>query len=254
MSTDALSLSALRLPALALAGAAAGVMNAVAGGGSFVTFPALVLAGLPPVLANASSTVALFPGGVTSAWALRRDLGRVGRARFASLVGVSAAGGLAGALLLLTTPARVFDAVLPWLMLLATASYAAGPQLRRLAGLAEARAGVVLATQFVVAVYAGYFGGAAGILMMAAWALLTTTRLSVLNPARSVCVNAANATAVLCFVAGGRVAWDATVAMMVGAVAGGYLGARVARAVRPRSLRVATIALSVVVTVATFLR
>ena len=229
-------------------------MNAVAGGGSFVSFPALVLAGLPPVAANASSTVALFPGGVTSAWALRRDLGRVGRARFAALVAVSAAGGLVGAVLLLTTPARTFDAVLPWLMLVATATYAAGPQVRRLTGLAEAGNGVVLAAQFGVAVYAGYFGGAAGILMMAAWALLTTTRLSVLNPARSVCVNAANATAVVCFVASGRIVWGATLAMMAGAVAGGYLGALVARAVRPQALRVATIALSALVTAAFFFR
>lgn len=229
-------------------------MNAIAGGGSFVSFPALVLAGLPSVTANASSTVALFPGGVTSAWALRRDLGQVGRLPFRTLLAVSAVGGLLGAILLLTTPARTFDAVLPWLLLLATVAYAAGLQIRRVTGLAEAGNGVVLAVQFVVALYAGYFGGAAGILMMAGWALLTTTRLSVLNPARSVCVNAANATAVLCFVASGRVAWPATLAMMAGAIAGGYLGARIARAVRPQALRIATIALSALVTAAFFVR
>ena len=237
-----------------LAGLVAGVMKAVAGGGSFVSFPALVLAGLPAVVANASSTVALLPGGVTSAWALRGDLGQVGRVPFRALLAVSAIGGLLGAVLLLTTPARTFDAVLPWLLLLATIVYAAGPQLRRLTGLAEAGGAVVLAVQFVVALYAGYFGGAAGILMMAAWALLTTTRLSVLNPARSVCINAANATAVLCFAGSGRVAWPATLAVMAGAVAGGYLGARVARAVRPQALRVATIALSALVTAAFFVR
>ncbi len=229
-------------------------MNAVAGGGSFVSFPALVLAGLPAVVANASSTVALFPGGVTSAWALQGDLGPVGHVRFRTLLAVSAIGGLLGAILLLTTSARAFDAVLPWLLLLATVVYAAGPQFRRLAGLAEASNGVVLAVQFVVALYAGYFGGAAGILMMAGWALLTTTRLSVLNPARSVCINAANATAIMCFVASGRIAWPATLATMAGAVAGGYLGARVARAVRPQVLRVATIALSALVTAAFFIR
>ncbi len=229
-------------------------MNAVAGGGSFASFPAMVLAGVPPVLANASSTVALFPGGVTSAWTLRRDLGPVGTLPFGWLIAVSGVGGVIGAVLLLTTSARVFDAVLPWLLLLATIAYAAGPRVRDLTGLAEAPAPVVLGAQFVVCVYAGYFGGAAGILMMAAWALLTTTPLIRLNPARSVCVNVANFAAVLCFVAVGLVAWGPTLAMMAGAILGGYLGARVALAVRPGMLRAVTIALSAAVTIAFFVR
>lgn len=229
-------------------------MNAVAGGGSFVSFPAMVLAGVPPVLANASSTVALFPGGVTSAWTLRRDLGPIGKTPFAWLIAVSTVGGAIGAVLLLTTPPKLFDAVLPWLLLLATVAYAAGPRLRTLAGLTDASAPVVLAAQFVVAVYAGYFGGAAGILMMAGWALLTATPLIRLNPARSVCINVANAAAVVCFVAVGLVAWHPTLAMMAGAVAGGYLGARLARAVRPGVLRTVTVALSAAVTLAFFVR
>src|ERR1700679_2798003 len=120
---------------LILAGLLSGTMNAVAGGGSFVSFPAMVLAGLPPVIANASSTVALFPGTMASWFVYRHDFGHAGPLRLAILTPISIAGGLTGAILLLATPAHLFDVVIPWLLLLATLTFAfgarAGLMLRR---------------------------------------------------------------------------------------------------------------------------
>src|ERR1700690_2857537 len=123
------------LALLAAAGLLAGAMNAIAGGGSFVTFPAMVFAGLPPVIANASSTVALFPGTVASTFAYRHELDGAGGIRLPVLTPISIAGGLAGAILLLATPTHLFDIVIPWLLLLATITFAfgarAGTALRR---------------------------------------------------------------------------------------------------------------------------
>src|SRR4051794_20154369 len=111
---------------LAAAAFTAGVLNAVAGGGAFVTFPALLLAGVPPVAANASSTVALFPGQATSAWAYRRDIGGITEFSVGVFIGLSLVGGLLGALLLLFTPNAVFAGLVPWLLLFATAVFAIG--------------------------------------------------------------------------------------------------------------------------------
>ena len=161
---------------LAAAGLLAGAMNAIAGGGSFVTFPAMVFAGLPPVIANASSTVALFPGTLASTWAYRRELAGTGDIRLRWMLPVSIAGGLCGALLLLFTPAHLFDLVIPWLLLLATLTFAfgarAGAALRRVVRIGPA---TLLAVQFVISLYGGYFGGAVGLMMLAAWGLLTAS-------------------------------------------------------------------------------
>ena len=148
---------------LALAGLLAGTMNAVAGGGSFVTFPALVFAGLPPVAANATSTVALFPGTMASTWAYRRELTGVAGLSLRMLLPISLAGGFCGAILLLVTPGAAFDRVIPWLLLLATLTFAGG----RAFGQALARrvrlgTPGLLVIQFVLAIYGGYFGGAIG--------------------------------------------------------------------------------------------
>src|SRR5690348_4612997 len=148
---------------LACAGLLAGAMNAIAGGGSFVSFPAMIAAGLPAVVANASSTVALFPGTIASTWAYRRDFGRTRGLRVRALLPISVAGGLLGAILLLATPARVFDIVIPFLLLLATLTFAfgvrAGLALRRVVRVGPA---ALLPMQFVISIYGGYFGGAVG--------------------------------------------------------------------------------------------
>lgn len=220
---------------LAGAGLLAGAMNAIAGGGSFVTFPVLVLAGLPPVIANASSTVALFPGTIASSFAYRRDLRGVGGFRLAVLAPLSALGGLAGAMLLLATPERLFDAVIPWLLLLATLTFAfgarAGTALRRFARVGP---GALPVVQLVISTYGGYFGGAVGLMMMAAWSLLTASAdLKAMAPARVLLVSAANGAAVVWFIAAGAVRWPETLAMLGASVAGGYGGALLGR-VLPR--------------------
>lgn len=237
------------------AGMLGGAMNALAGGGSFVTFPALVAAGLPSIVANASSTVALFPAGLASAWAYRRGLTGVAGVPLKAFLLVSLAGGLAGSVLLLTTPEATFDAAVPWLLLLASLALAFGRQ----AGAAlqrSVRLGPVpiLALQFVLAVYGGYFGAAVGIMMMAAWGLLGTADLKQLAPARTLVVTATNAIAVLCFVASGVVRWPETVMLLLGAVAGGYLGALLALRLPAAVIRIGTLALTFALTAVFFLR
>jgi len=240
---------------LAGAGFLAGAMNAAAGGGSFVSFPAMVFAGVPPVYANASSTVALFPGAVTSGWAYRRALGGIGGVTLPVLLGVSMIGGLLGAVLLLATPQSAFNTLVPWLLLLATLAFAFGGRvgvaLRRVVRIGRV---TTLATQFLLAIYGGYFGGAVGIMMMAVWGLLGTSDLRQMNPAKTVLVGAMNGVAVLYFIAAGAVVWPQTLAMLFAAALGGYAGARLALRLDVRWLRAGVIAISSAITLSFFLR
>ena len=241
---------------MATAGLVAGAMNAIAGGGSFVTFPVMVFAGLPPLTANASSTVALFPGTIASTFAYRRDLGGIGGWSLAWLTPISMAGGLLGAVLLLATPTHVFDAVIPFLCLLATVTFAGG-----------ARAGLLLqrfipvssralpAVQAVISIYGGYFGGAVGLMMMASWSLITASAdLKSMAPARVFLVSAANGAAVLYFIAAGAVRWPETLAMMGASIAGGYLGARLTRVLPPEWVRRFVIVFTAFITIVFFIR
>jgi uncharacterized membrane protein YfcA len=244
------------LPLLAASGLLAGAMNAIAGGGSFVTFPALVLVGLPPVIANASSTVALFPGTIASTWAYRRELSGTGDIRLRRMLPVTVAGGFCGALLLLFTPPHLFDLVIPWLLLLATLTFAFGARLgaalRRAVRIGPA---TLLVVQFLVSLYGGYFGGAVGLMMLAAWSLLTASvNVKAMGPARTLLVSAANGAAVLLFIASGVVRWPETAILLVGAVAGGYGGARLARRLPPALVRMIVLLLTATITAVFFLR
>jgi hypothetical protein len=244
------------LPLLAATGLLAGAMNAIAGGGSFVTFPVMVFAGLPPIAANASSTVALFPGTIASTFAYRRDLHGVGGFSLGVLAPLSFVAGVTGAILLLVTPAHLFDAVIPWLLLLASLTFAfgarAGIMLHRVIRI---RPGALPFIQFVIATYGGYFGGAVGLMMMAAWSLLTASDdLKSMAPARMLLVSAANSGAVLCFIAARAVHWPETLAMLAASVIGGYFGARLTRILPPQVVRRFVIVLTAVVTAAFFLR
>ena len=237
-----------------LAGLLAGAMNALAGGGSFVSMPALLAAGLPSVTANASSTVALFPGGVASAWVYRGQASPVGAVAFRVLVGVTLVGGLLGGLLLLLTPSSAFDRVLPWLLLAATIMLAGGPRIApRLSRVANHPATVV-GVQFALGVYGGYFGGAVGIMMMAAWRMLTGAEVHAMQGARTLMVTVANAVAVLTFVVAGAVAWPLALALASGALAGGYLGAHVGRRLPATVVKLATVGLCAVITLLFFVR
>lgn len=237
------------------AGFLAGTLNALAGGGSFVTLSALIAAGVPSVLANASSTVALYPAGVASAWVYRGGLGRVCGVPLGPTLAATLLGGCAGALLLLATPDRAFDRLLPWLLLAATAALLAGPRLgAALRARFRAGVGTVLAVQLLLGVYGGYFGGAVGLMMMAAWSLVEGADVKALNPPRTLMVTAANTVAVLCFALAGAVRWHEAALVGVGALGGGYGGAHLGRRAPARVVRIGTVALACVLTAVFFIR
>ncbi|MCP9627564.1 sulfite exporter TauE/SafE family protein [Rhodopseudomonas palustris] len=237
------------------AGALGGAMNAMAGGGSFVTLPALIGAGVPSVAANASSTVALYPGGLASAWVYRGGLGRIAGVSMRPVLAATLAGGLVGALLLLWTPGLLFDRVLPWLLLVATLALAfgrrVGPALR---ARFQAGTATLLIIQFGLGIYGGYFGGAVGLMMMAAWNLLVGADVKALNPARTLLVSAANTIAVLCFAISGIVHWRAALLVAVGAAAGGTLGAVLGKRLPAVLVQIATVLFAAAMTVTFFLR
>lgn len=239
---------------LLAAGFVGGAMNAAGGGGSFVTLPAMITAGVHPVVANASSSVALFPGSVASATAARRDLAPIAGASLRMLVAITAGGGLIGAALLVNTPSAVFGAVVPWLLLFATVTFAVGRSVgKALRSRLTLPAHTVLVRQFVLGVYGGYIGGAVGILMMATWSLLSTADLHELNPAKNLMVGAARAIAVLFFVATSSISWAATIPVLLAGVAGGWVGARGARRVSSSVLRTGIITVMAAITTAFFL-
>jgi uncharacterized membrane protein YfcA len=237
------------------AGLLAGAMNAAAGGGSFVTFPALISAGVPSVIANATSTVALFPGSFASAYAFRQDFKRFEAVSLPTMLAVSLAGGMAGALLLIFSPASIFDGLVPWLLLFGALAFAFGRQagvvLRRVIRLGRTS---LLVAQFLLGVYGGYFGGAVGIMMMAAWSIFGMSDIRAMAAARTLLTGSLNAVAVVCFVAAGLVWWPQALLMMVAGVAGGYAGARIARRVDPDRLRAAITVFNFVITAAVFYR
>jgi uncharacterized protein len=237
------------------AGLAAGVQNALAGGGSFLTFPALLLAGLDARSANITSTVALFPGQVTTGWAGRRFVVGAAHLSFRVLAGLSLAGGVAGALLLLATPPSFFEQLVPWLVLFATAVFAWGSFGRRQSTAPGARLSrsSAAAVQFAISVYGGYFGGGIGFLMLAA---LTLAGMA-LRPAgatKNVLAAAMNASAVAIFVFSPNVHWREAVTLGIGAVIGGQVGAWLLTRVDDRKLRLAVVMLGLALTVGLFLR
>jgi len=220
------------------AGVLAGSMNAVAGGGSFISFPALVFAGVPSVTANASSTVALFPGAIASVYAYRKDAKGFEGVSFKALFAISVVCGGLGALLLLMTPTPTFDRVVPWLLLVATLAFTFGQRIGAwLRGWVRIGGRELLIAQAFLGLYAGYFGGGVGIMMLATWSLMVTADIKRINPTRMVMVAAGNAAAVVCFIVAAEVRWPETLCVLVGAVVGGYVGASVARRAPAQVLR-----------------
>ena len=260
MPTALASVSSLKVSMgayLLLAGAAfiAGVMNAVAGGGTFVTFPALIFMGIPSVIANSSNAVALSPASFASAWAYRSDFQRFEGISIKMMVAVSMVGAALGASLLLATPQRTFDSLVPWLLLIATAIFAFGPKITpRLRRLYTLSGGGVLFIQFLVSIYGGYFGGAMGIIMLAVYSLFGLTDLNAMNAIKSFLAGAINGVSIVVFVLAGKIAWPETTVMLVTAFAGGYIGARAARKMDPLHLRIGIIAISVTVTAVFFVK
>jgi uncharacterized membrane protein YfcA len=231
--------SAWSVPLLAGAGVLAGTFGSVGGLASLVSYPALLLAGLPPTAANVTNTVGLVSTTLGAAGGSRPELAGQGRL-IGRLSAVSVCGGAAGATLLLTTPAGVFEKVVPWLIAGASIALLLGPRLRRAAGAHPAgRAGPATSIAvFLVAVYSGYFGAAAGVMMLAVLSAATQQSLSRANAAKNLIVGASNAVAAVIFALIGPVHWVAALALAAGSLAGGWLGPAVVRRVPAGPLRV----------------
>ena len=237
------------------AGLWAGLQNALAGGGSFVTLPALIMSGMSPLAANISSTVALFPGQVTSGLAGRSLVTGAGRLPFKALFGISVVGGALGGLLLLNTPSSIFSRLVPWLVLFATAMFAWGSFRRKPANLAAAQIGPVPTgiAQFFIAIYGGYFGGGIGFLMMAALSMAGVTARHA-AATKNVLASVMNAAAVALFVTSPLVHWPQAIALGAGAILGGLAGVWALRRVNERWLRIAIVCIGLALTVGLFVK
>jgi uncharacterized membrane protein YfcA len=238
--SEALAIDAV----LAASAFAAGIINARAGGGTLLSFPALLMF-VPPVVANATSTVALVPGSLAGALGYRRQL-RAASRWLPVLTIPSLLGGIIGALLVTRLDERYFDRLVPWLILGATLLFAGQPLIGRLIGRHHGVPGLmvvigVMTFQFLVAVYGGYFGAGIGILMLGALALLGLKDIHQMNGLKTLLAACINAMSVVVFVAEGKVAWRHALIMCAAAIAGGYVGARGATRVSPRVVRQAVI-------------
>ena len=239
---------------IAVAGFYAGMQNVLAVGGSFITFPALLLVGLNPLAANMTSTIALFPSQITSAIAGRSLLSNVGTVSFRRLFLVSCLGGVCGAFLLLNTPATFFARLVPWLVLFATSTFAWGSFRRKPLHVVHAvPPSLLVAIQACIAVYGGYFGGGIGFLMLAA---LTVAGLPVraATANKNVLAMAMNASAVLIFVFSKLVNWPAVVALGLGGIGGGIAGSWLMLRVPEKLLRGFVVMVGTILTVWLFIR
>ncbi|MBV1775652.1 sulfite exporter TauE/SafE family protein [Burkholderiaceae bacterium DAT-1] len=237
-----------------LAGVYAGIQNTLAGGGSFITFPALMMAGLSPLSANMTSTVALFPGQITSALAGRSLAGGAAGLSVRQLTLISLAGGVAGAILLLSTPEQVFARLVPWLVLFATTVFAWGTfRKQSIHAAAHVSTPVIAVVQFCIAVYGGYFGGGIGILMLAA---LTIAGMQVRQAAatKNILAMVMNASAVLIFARSPLVDWLLVLALGTGGVMGGLAGGWLMHRVPEKALRIFVIGVGMTLTTWLFLK
>ncbi|WP_142810516.1 sulfite exporter TauE/SafE family protein [Tepidiphilus olei] len=219
---------------LALGGFGAGAMNAIAGGGTFLSFPALLAIGLPPVTANASNSVALWPASLASAWAYRRELARY-RQHLPRLTLAAFLGGALGGGLLLVTSNALFARLVPWLLLTATLLFALAPRInrwleaRRRAGPRQTLGWGGTIFQLLVSVYGGFFGAGMGIVMIAAIAMQGIEDINEINALKNWLSAVIYSVAALTFTLGGAVSWPHTLVVLLAAAAGGYLAGRIAR-------------------------
>lgn len=255
-----------------------GTLNAVAGGGSFITVPSLIFAGVLPVEANTTSTVALWPGAVASITAYRRELAKLNRVVVLTLGLTSLVGGILGALLLLSTSQNTFLYLLPYLMLVATLLFVLSPRITKfLRTRAEAhqnqhtlydshkiadktstvswRSLIVIAViQMIIAIYGGYFGGGIGIMILASLGIMGMENIHEMNGLKTVLQAAINGVAVITFIIRGAVVWLPALVMIAGAIAGGFGGAYFARKLDARVIRAFVILVGTSMTIYFFLR
>jgi hypothetical protein len=239
----------------------AGAMNAVAGGGSFVTFPSLLFTHIPPIPANATNTAALWPGSVASAVAYRKELTAKAWRILLPLAGMCLAGALLGARILLHTPPATFVKLIPWLLLSATILFAASGKITawvRKASVSGARSKAWMAggflVQLAIAMYVGYFGAGAGILVLALLAVMGVGNMHTMNAMKTVLVSVANAVALTTFIVAGIVVWPQAILMTAGSLLGGYGGAHFAQKMNPQHIRYAVIAIGLGMSIYFFVR
>lgn len=227
-----------------------GALNSLAGGGSLVTFPALLFAGLNPIDANASSVVALFSGTFTGAWAYRRNILAVAEFSVLGLFVLSLVGGLIGALLLLWTPATIFAALVPWLILFATIVFAVG-NFAPVETIQRIQLGPrsALTALFIIAIYGGYFGGGIGFLILAAFTLVGMRDINAMNGLKMGLVGVMTVTAILAFIVANVVRWPETLPMLVSSAVGSYMAAHWAQRLDQRLIKGFVVVLGAALTV-----
>lgn len=250
-------MSALHLALLVLAGVASGTVNALAGGGSLLLFPALLAVGFPPLAANVTNSVIQCPGSLGLALGSHQEL-RGQRARVRSSTSVAVAGSMVGCLLLLVLPAAVFDAVVPALVALASVLLGVQPWLTRWIGECEPdtpdRRAILLPAVFLAAIYGGYFGGALGVILIAILSLTTHDELRRLNAVKGVLSLIVGAVSVVVFAIGAPVHWLVVALLAPVNLLGGFLGAKIARRLPAPVLRAAVVVVGLTVSIYLFAR
>ena len=231
--------------ALFVAALLAGALNSVAGGGSFISFPTLQFTGVDSIPANATNTLALWPGSISSVFAYKKEIAAHRRV-IPLLGGVSIVGGIVGSLLLVNTPKTAFDLLIPWLLLFATLIFIFGGRVNKWLrsksspsqeGDSRARLGAVMALQLVISIYGGFFGGGIGILMLASLALMGLENIHTMNALKTLLAACINGVSVIIFVIAGLIYWPQAAVMIVAAIIGGYGGAYYAQKIDQKLVR-----------------
>jgi uncharacterized membrane protein YfcA len=239
-----------------------GAINSVAGGGGFLCFPALLFVGISPIQANATNTIALWPGTVASVAAYRREFPRM-RAHIIPLIITGCFGALIGALILLRTPEATFLSMVPWLLLAATVLFTVSPPVARFFRQLQTESArrsskkalwIAASLQLLIAVYIGFFGAGAGILMLAMFAMMGVESIHTMNGMKTVLASVCNGIALVAFIFHGAIVWPEGIVMTVGAAIGGYAGAHYAQKVDQRIVRGLVIAIGASLTAYFFWR
>ena len=261
-------MTGLDIALIVLGGFTAGAANSVAGGGSFFSFPAMLAAGVPPVVANASNSVALWPGSLAAAWGYRAELAQL-RPQLLGLSLAALVGGMAGGLLLLAAGDAQFAQLIPWLLAFATGLFAASPWIAAWLKTRRERRSPAKVTaapaahshslagwlaQCLVSVYGGFFGAGMGILMMASLSIAGHEDLHEVNALKNLLSSVVYSITVATFITAGAISWPHTLVMLVAASAGGYLGVRLARRLQGPWLRIIVTAVGMVLTLYYFLK
>jgi len=238
------------LSLLASASFIAGIINSIAGGGSFLTFPALVFTGVPTIAANATSAVAVFPGYLSGALGFAKELKEYPKSKFLLLITLSIMGGIGGSLLLLITPASVFSYIIPWLLGFATLLFAFGDFVAKWAKKNINSNGFLgNLTTLIVCIYGGYFNGGLGIILLALFSTLGMRDIHLMNGLKNIMSFALSAASVVTFAIAGIVFWQQAIIMMIAATIGGYFGVVVARKLSKNTIRMIIVIIGLIMTV-----